>query len=97
MAEYFNTSAFALNALGTFGTAGRSSLWGPGAWNVDFGVVKDIPISEPFHTQFRVEAFNLFNHANFNTPENTRTNPNFGKILSAGDPRVLQLALKLSF
>ncbi len=72
-------------------------MHGPGFWNLDFGAVKDIPLSERWHTEFRGEAFNLFNHANFNAPVSTVTNVNYGKILTAGDPRVLQLALKLTF
>jgi hypothetical protein len=50
---------------------------------------------------FRAEAFNLFNHANFSNPDNTITDPTFGEILQTakvgGDPRILQLALRFSF
>jgi len=95
--QWFNTSNFVQNAVGTFGTAQRNSLRGPSFWTVDVGILKDTKIREQMQLQFRFEGFNFFNHANFNNPVNTVTNPNFGKILGAGDPRVLQLALKLAF
>ena len=95
--EWFNTAAYVQNQLGTFGTTGRNSLRGPGAWGVDMGVFKEFGITERLRSQFRFEAFNFFNHANFGSPVNTLTNRNFGKILGAGDPRVIQFALKLMF
>jgi len=95
--EWFNTAAYVQNQLGTYGTTGRNSLRGPGAWNVDVGVFKEFGITERLRTQFRFEAFNFFNHANFADPNSTLTNKNFGRILSAGDPRVIQFALKLIF
>jgi hypothetical protein len=95
--QWFKTAAFVENALGTFGTAQRNSMRGPGFWNVDMGLMKDTRIREQLLLQFRFEGFNILNHANFNNPVGTVTNANFGKILGASDPRVLQLALKLTF
>ncbi len=60
-------------------------------------MVKQTQLRENIGLQIRFEGFNLFNHANFAQPTNTVTNGNFGKILSAGDPRVLQLGAKLVF
>ncbi|HYM12967.1 MAG TPA: carboxypeptidase-like regulatory domain-containing protein [Bryobacterales bacterium] len=98
--EWFNAPDFVVNALGTFGNSGRNALYGPRFWNVDFGVVKQTRLTEKMRLEFRFEAFNIFNHPNFGIPGvpiNTVTNPNFGKVLSASDPRVLQFALKLAF
>jgi len=95
--QYFNTAAFVQNAAGTFGNSGRNSMTGPGAWNWDLALVKNVAIREPLQLGFRFEAFNLLNHANFNNPNATLTSPNFGTIVSASSPRVLQLALKLNF
>jgi hypothetical protein len=69
---------------------------------VDFALSKSFPLSfghfsESQKLYFRAEAFNLFNRANFGRPDNTLTDPTFGQVLSAGDPRILQLALKYSF
>jgi hypothetical protein len=95
--EFFNTAAFIPNAIHQFGNIGRNSLRGPGGWNWDFGLLKSTSITERLRAEFRFEAFNFLNHANFNNPVATVTNSNFGKILGAGSPRVLQFALKLVF
>ncbi|PYU46426.1 MAG: hypothetical protein DMG54_03350 [Acidobacteria bacterium] len=68
--QWVNSAAFALPALGTFGTMGRNQLYGPGFKDVDFSVLKDFRISEQFNLQFRTEIFNLFNWANL-APPNT--------------------------
>ena len=47
--------------------------------------------------EFRLEAFNLFDTVNLNNPNGNRNNVNFGRITSAGAPRVMQLALRLDF
>jgi hypothetical protein len=97
VAQYFNTSAFVLNSPGTFGTAGRNTLIGPGLFNVDYSMTKTFPIHESVNLQFRAEAFNLFNHANFDNPNSTLNSPLYGRITTAEPPRVLQFALRLAF
>jgi hypothetical protein len=94
---WFNTSAFALPPFGSFGNAGRNILDGPGYKNVNASLVKNTALAENFNLQFRVEAFNLFNHPNFNLPDNFFGSPTFGQILSAQSPRRIQLGLKLLF
>ena len=54
-------------------------------------------ITESKIVQFRFEFFNVFNHAQFNNPNGTITNANFGKVTSARGARVGQLALKFLF
>lgn len=95
--EYFNTSVFAPNAIGTFGSSGKNNLRGPGFFDTDFGLIKDTHITERTNLQFRAEFFNLFNNVNFNQPNSNYASSSFGQITSAGDPRILQFALKLSF
>lgn len=70
---------------------------GPGLQEFDVSLQKDIPLTEAARLQFRAEAYNLFNHPNFNTPNRTAFTANFGSISSAQDSRQLQLALKLIF
>lgn len=61
IAKYFETAAFTHNATGTFGTTGRNILRAPGISNLDLSVSKAIRLTERFHTDFRVEFFNLAN------------------------------------
>lgn len=95
--RWFNTAAFTFPARGTFGNAGRNILDGPGYHNVNASLVKDTALSERLNLQFRAEVFNLFNHPNFNLPDNFLGSPTFGRITSARDPRHLQFAFKLLF
>ena len=95
--QWFNTAAFAFPAPGTFGNAGRNILDGPGFQNVNASLVKNTALTERVNLQFRAEAFNLFNHPNFNLPDNFFGSPTFGRITSARDPRHIQFGLKLLF
>jgi hypothetical protein len=95
--QWFNTAAFAFPAQGTFGNAGRNVLDGPGFQNVNMSLVKNTILTESVRLQFRAEAFNLFNHPNFNLPDNFLGSPTFGRISSARDPRHIQFGLKLLF
>jgi hypothetical protein len=96
--QWFNTAAFAPAALGTIGTAERNALRGPNAATVDMAIFKNFPIGSRARFQFRLEAFNVLNRVNYNNPNSTITaGANFGKILGAGDPRVLQLGFKLLY
>lgn len=97
MARWFNPDAFVLNAPGTFGNAGRNIIPGPGQVDVTFGLFKNIAVTESHQLQFRAEFFNLFNTVNLGNPNMNRSSANFAKILSAGPPRVIQLALKFRF
>ena len=95
--QWFNTAAFGFPAPGTFGNAGRNILDGPGFQNVNASLVKNTALTERVKLQFRAEAFNLFNHPNFNLPDNFLGSPTFGRITSARDPRHIQFGLKLLF
>ena len=95
--EYFNTAAFTQNALGTFGTAPRNLLRGPGLAVFDLGLMKKFNLKERANLVFRAEFFNAFNHPNFGNPGGNLNSGSFGKITSAGSPRIIQLALRLSF
>jgi hypothetical protein len=95
--QWFNTSAFAFPTPGTFGNAGRNILDGPGFQNVNVSLMKNTALTERVNLQFRAEAFNLFNHPNFNLPDNFLGSPTFGRITSARDPRHIQFGLKLLF
>jgi hypothetical protein len=95
--EYFNVAAFSTNAIGTFGDSGKNILRGPRYFDTDMGLQKNFALLESTSLQFRAEFFNIFNNVNFNQPQNFLGTSSTGQITSALDPRILQLALKLSF
>jgi hypothetical protein len=95
--RWFNTSVYSPNALGTFGNSGRNTLRGPGSRNVDLGLHKTFAAGRTTRLQVRIEAFNAFNWVNLGTPNTTQTSQNFGRITTAGAPRVMQGALRVSF
>jgi len=107
--QYFNTSLFTVNAVGTYGNAPRNMLANPGFFNIDMAVLKYFPINERMQFQFRAEFFNLLNNVNFTVPGLGSANPNqsaagnivgtgsFGKLTFAADPRILQFALRFIF
>jgi len=97
ISQYLNPAAFAANAIGTYGVLGRNTFIGPGFANLDLGIVKDFSPRERMKAQLRFEMFNSLNHTNFSLPAASRTSGTFMQITSAGDPRILQLALRLSF
>jgi hypothetical protein len=82
---------------GQFGNEGRNVVRGPGIADVDFSLLKDFPVTERARLQFRAECFNVANHPNFGLPVNDLASPNFGRILEAGPPRLVQFALKAIF
>jgi len=98
IAQYFNPGAYTQNVAGTFGTAPRNHLRGPGFFNIDMALMKGIPIHESLRAQFRAEFFNVLNKPNFGNPFATQSTPaRFGRIESAGEPRIIQLGLKVLF
>jgi TonB dependent receptor len=97
---YFNTSLFGLQPLGTPGNSPRRLFYGPGAENFDVALSKKLDLNETKALLFRVEAFNVFNHAQFFGPlsvNGTLGSSSFGDVVSAAPPRILQLAVKFSF
>ena len=95
--RWFDTSAFALQAPFTFGSAPRNSVIGPGYANVDFALAKTWALAGTSQLEFRWEIFNLFNRANFDLPNRIFGNPNFGRIFSAKNPREMQFGVRLAF
>jgi outer membrane receptor protein involved in Fe transport len=97
--EWFNIAAFANppNAAGPPGDAPRAAVRGPGLQRWDISLFKNTKVGEHVSTQFRAEAFNIFNHTNFDGVRTTLQSGTFGRIISTRDPRILQLALKLYF
>jgi len=95
--EWFNTAAFAVNPVGTFGNTGRNILRAPGLTNVDLAAHKSFQISERVSTQLRVESFNFTNTPPLGSPGATLGASGFGEISSAGNPRQIQFGVKVIF
>lgn len=94
---YFDRSPFSEEQLGVAGNANRRFFHGPGLNNSDVSLVKRTTIRERFSTELRVEFFNVFNHAQFTNPVGNFTSGTFGRVTSARDPRIGQVALKVHF
>ena len=103
---WFSTSSFAApsapwtaaGAGGTgFGNAGKDAVVGPGLFNWNISLFKDIPIHESISFQLRAESFNTFNHTEFNEVDGGSNDGNFGQATSTYDPRELQFGAKLIF
>ena len=101
--RYFNTSVFAPPPVvgdGTgLGNAPRNFMQGPAFWNTDLAVSKVFPLYERTRLEFRTEFFNLFNHPNFANPGSDVGSPQSLGVISStvSSPRILQLALRVSF
>jgi hypothetical protein len=94
---YLSSAAFAPAAPGTYGNLGYGNLRGPGTFTLDMNLVRSFAIREGMALQFRAEAFNLPNRANFNNPVSALNSGAFGQIQGTGDPRIVQLAMKFIF
>ena len=107
LTNYFNASAFAQPAPGTFGNLMRNALAGPNYWTVDLAVTRQLRVVTTQNLELRLEAFNLFNTFNWGIPGTELTaggwqanlnSGTFGRITTqAGAPRIIQLGLKYSF
>ncbi len=101
MACWFNTAAFAdpsvLAGRPTFGNVGRYILSGPGFFNLDAALFKQIRLTERFNLEFRTDWYSASNTPRFNNPGLTLGDPTFGLVTGAGGARTIDLGLKLSF
>jgi hypothetical protein len=95
--QYFAADQFTSETLGKFGTARHSFFSGPGLNNTDMALQKFTRFGERVSWEFRAEFFNVFNHAQFNNPGGDYNSSNFGIVRSARDPRIGQVASKISF
>jgi hypothetical protein len=95
---WYNPAAFAAPQGLTFGNSGRNSLRNPRRTNFDMALFKHFPIKESVALEFRAEAYNVFNHTEWNGfASTTQTDSNFLYINGVHNARILQLALKFIF
>jgi hypothetical protein len=97
----FNTAAFSVPAMNVRGNSGLGTVRGPGQNRIDISVAKTFAIYESLHLEFRADAFNAFNHSQWNGINTAYPGTNsqypFGQVNSAGDARIGQVAAKLVF
>ncbi len=98
--QWFTTSCFVQRTLANTaepGSTPRGSVRGPGFARTDLSLFKNITLTGTHRLQLRAEAFNLFNQTRFGQPGNQTGTANFGRITTAEDGRIIQLAVKYSF
>jgi len=97
---YFDRTALSVpDTWSPFGNAPRNRYRGPNQWTVDFALQKrfTLPVGTNTRIEVRAEAFNLLNRSNFNPPNGNLSSNAFGTITSTGDPRQVQLGVRVSF
>lgn len=97
LTQWFDTGAFAAPAYGFFGNASNGTIRGPGYTSINVSLYKTFPLPKRLNMEFRGEAFNVLNHPNFINVDTGLGDGNYGQVTSAGDPRILELALKLIY
>jgi TonB dependent receptor len=95
--QWFNTAAFAKAPTGSYGNLGRDTITGPGQWNLDLSLSRGLSLGERSNLEFRVEVFNVMNHARLGNPATAMSSALFGQINTAMDPRIMQGAVKFTF
>ena len=94
---YLNRAAFTSPATGTYSTLTPFTIVNPPNLQNDFALTRTFKVSGSQSVQLRWEVFNLINHVNFNGPVTALNSASFGQIQTAGDPRIMQFALKFSY
>jgi hypothetical protein len=111
ISQYFNTAAFGPPrctnpGIACIGNAGAVVARGPGISNWDLSLFKNIKFTERLSLQFRAEAYNAFNHTQFDNVDTTpkwdfktgqQVNSDFGKVITWREPRIMQFGLRFAF
>jgi hypothetical protein len=95
--SWLNPAAFVQPAFGTYGNLGRANIQGPNWWEIDAALSRLFRVHERMTLEARGEAFNLTNSFRAGNVTLGRNSTQFGQILSARDPRIMQVALKFTF
>ena len=95
--RWFNTAAFAVAPQFTLGSSSRNPVRGPSYRNVDLALSRRVPLRASTGLELRAEVFNVLNTPPLGNPNGVVGSAAFGTISTAGDPRVVQLAVKFLF
>ena len=97
LSEWFDTSAFQAPSFGFYGSARNGIIRGPAYTSANVALYKSFPLYERLNLQIRVEAFNVLNHPNFNNVDTGFGSGTYGRVNGAGDPRIMEFAVKMFF
>lgn len=95
--KWFDTSVFTANSAGVWGSAKRGSIRGPNYFNIDMSLARTIKAGANRKIEVRAEAFNVFNRFQPGNPVTNFSSTDFGRIITADDPRIMQFAVKFVF
>jgi len=95
--QWFNAAAFSVPAAGTFGSAARNTIIGPGISNVNMRVTRTIPFGRTHALSIDVSASNVFNTAQYSAIDTYVNSPTFGQVIAARAPRRVQLLFRYRF
>jgi hypothetical protein len=95
--DFLSSTAFQVQPLNTPGDASRDVALGPGLFNLDLSLTKRFTVNDRMSFDIRGDAFNSTNRVNFGNPGTTFGSSTFGVISTAGNPRIMQLAVRFQF
>jgi hypothetical protein len=95
--QFFNTAAFSVPAAGTFGTAGRDTIIGPGTNNTSLGLTKNLTFSQTRGMAIQILASNVFNQVQFASIDTVVNSPTFGQVTGVRPMRRVQVQLRFRF
>jgi hypothetical protein len=97
IAQWFNTAAFVVPASGQFGDARRNSIIGPGSLLFNMAMTKQFPLRDNMNLELRAQASNVFNTPQLSGIDTVVNSPTFGRVISAGATRTMQLSARFRF
>lgn len=97
MSEWFNTAAFALPTVGQFGDAGRNTIIGPRSLVFNMSLAKSFRLRDTMNLEVRADATNVFNTPQFTGIDTVVNSPTFGRVISVGATRRIQVATRFRF
>jgi hypothetical protein len=95
--HYFNTAAFAVPSPGTFGTAGRNMIIGPGSRDLSAQFSRDVRLGGTRTLSIQLRANNLLNLVNYAAVDTVVNSPSFGQVTAVRPMRSAQLVFRFRY
>lgn len=97
VAEWFNTAAFVVPPDGQFGDAGRNTIRGPTTVLFNMAATKVVPLGDVRVLELRTQVANVFNTPQFTAIDTIVNSPSFGRVISTGSMRKMQIVMRFRF